>query len=122
MGWIDRLVLDESAAVRSRKEVSCRLLHSVFFNRSAKPVKTFTHGLCLVVVALLMMSMTGCADNEAEATKLSKSAGDPGAPNPNAIPPSTQPQATTVEEYAKRSLENQQKLSKKGSGYPGAKK
>jgi hypothetical protein len=85
-------------------------------------VKTFTHGLCMALVTLAMMIMAGCADNEAEATKLAKTAGDPGAGNPNAIPPSTQPQATTVEEYAQRSLENQQKLSKKGSGYPGAKK
>jgi len=84
-------------------------------------VKTFTRGLFAALVTLTMIGMTGCADNEGEATKLSKGIGDPGAVNPKAIPSDMPPPPQTQAEFKKQADDVQSKLYK-GSGYPGTKK
>jgi len=68
-----------------------------------------------------MFGMAGCADNEAEATKLSKNLGDPGAPNIKS-PAAELPPASSQKEFFERSQETQKKLYQKGAGYPGTKK
>lgn len=85
-------------------------------------MKTFTRGLFAALVTLTMIGMTGCADNEGEATKLSKGIGDPGPVNPKAIPTETQPAPQTQADFKKQADEAQSKLYQKGSGYPGTKK
>jgi hypothetical protein len=78
-------------------------------------------------VALLTLSLfgvTGCgSDNEAEANKLAKTAGDPGPPNPKGIPKeSVAPTASGVEAFAQQGQAAQrQQLQTKGT-YPGGKK
>jgi hypothetical protein len=83
-------------------------------------VKAFTRGLCLAFVTL---GVTGCgADNETEAEKLSKTMGDPGAPNPKAISTDiTQGPPPTMQDVKRQAEENQKKTYSKASGYPGAK-
>jgi len=85
-------------------------------------VKAFTRGLCLGLVTLGMMSMTGCgADNENEAEKLAKGMGDPGAANPKSLPGEiTQGPPPTMLDVKRQAEENQKKLYGKGSTYPGA--
>jgi hypothetical protein len=83
-------------------------------------VKTFTCGLCAAFMILSMIGMTGCADNEAEATKLSKNLGDPGAPNPKASPATTQAPASSPKEFYERAQGTQNDMYKKG--YPGSRK
>jgi hypothetical protein len=63
--------------------------------------------------------MTGCAaDNETEADKLAKTAGDPGAPNPKSVSSAPSgPAAQTQEEYFKQKGDPY-----KGTAYPGAAK
>jgi hypothetical protein len=86
-------------------------------------VKTFTHGLCLASIILIlgMIGVAGCsADNETEADKLAKGAGDPGKANTKGAGEAQAPPATQAE-FKARQDENAKKLYSKGSNYPGAK-
>jgi hypothetical protein len=78
-------------------------------------VKSFSRGLSVVFVALGMLGVAGCSDNESDAAKAQKTAVDPGARDAShggelktTAPP------TDMGEYAKR-----QGNSLQGSGYPG---
>jgi hypothetical protein len=68
-----------------------------------------------------MLGVLGCGpDNETEADKLAKTAGDPGAANPKAISDAKEAPPATQEEFGKRALEAQKNALKQG--YPGVKK
>jgi hypothetical protein len=54
-------------------------------------VNSFTRGLCLGLLSLAMLGVTGCsADNETEVEKLSKGMGDPGEGTTKVDPSKTQ--------------------------------
>jgi hypothetical protein len=74
-------------------------------------VKAFIRGLCTVFVAVGLLGVTGCGpDNETEAEKLAKTAGDPGAPAPGTKQETPTPPAKTQQEYYKRIQANQDKM------------
>jgi len=78
--------------------------------------------LIVALFSLGLLGVTGCGpDNETEAQKLAKTAGDPGAVNPKGLPETKQAPVTTQEEFHKQAMEGQQKTFKAG-GYPGGKK
>jgi hypothetical protein len=86
-------------------------------------VKTFTHGLCLASIILIlgMIGVAGCtADNETEADKLAKAIGDPGKANTKGAGEAQAPPATQAE-FKARQDETEKTLYGKGSSYPGAK-
>ncbi len=87
----------------------------VFSNGRVLTVKFFRRGLVLFVLSLGMLVFVGCGtDNETEAEKLAKSAGDPGAPDPKAKG-APGPLPTSPEEH----YQNQQKNNPLQSGkYP----
>jgi hypothetical protein len=91
---------------------------SLLLDRSQTPVKSYTRGLALALVTVVMLGESGCGpDNETEVQKLAKTAGDPGAPDPKSKPAAVQAPPTSQADYFKRQME-QEKTSKKG--YPGA--
>jgi hypothetical protein len=110
-----------ASSARARDEILSSLISLFrFFDRSTTPVKAFTRGLGLAVVTLAMLAVAGCGpDNDTEANKLAKTAGDPGAPNPKAVNPTTETQVTTQQDFFKASQKNQQSNM---PGYPGVKK
>ena len=71
-------------AISSEAEISDLLasfLIRLFFNRRAIAVYSFTRALVVVVFSLGLLGLSGCAeDNETEAQKLAKTAGNPGPP------------------------------------------
>jgi hypothetical protein len=84
-------------------------------------VNSFTRGLGLALVALSMLGVTGCTDNEKEAEQLSKNMGDPGPGNPNVKKAEKDdlPPPATQEEWKKRQQDPKKVM---GSNYPGANK
>ncbi len=88
-------------------------------------MKTFTHGLCLLSVVLILglMGVAGCgADNETEADKLAKGLGDPGAVNPKAVGAERSAPPTSQAEFKERADAQAKKNFGPGSGYPGGSK
>jgi phage tail tape-measure protein len=72
-------VLDES---REKRGLLASFVIPLFYNRRAIEVNSFTRGLAIVLVSLGLLGVSGCAeDNETEAQKLAKTAGDPGRPS-----------------------------------------
>jgi len=68
-------------------------------------------------LSLGMLGVVGCGpDNETEADKLAKTAGDPGAVNPKAKGDAL-PAPKTQEEHFKRQLDRQKQVG--AEGYPG---
>jgi hypothetical protein len=93
-----------------------------FLNRRAITVKSFTRGLSVALFSLTLLGLAGCGpDNETEAEKLAKTAGDPGKPDPKGIPTTKLPPAPSYDDFGKRAQESQKDMMKSG-GYPGAKK
>jgi hypothetical protein len=84
-------------------------------------VKFFRRGLILFMLSMSMLVSVGCStDNETEAEKLAKTAGDPGAANPKGIPAAKPTAPTSQADMFKQQSEAQKELGKQG--YPGAKK
>jgi hypothetical protein len=64
----------------------------------------------------------GCGpDNDTEADRLAKTAGDPGKPDPKGIPQTQDAPPKTQEEFAQRQKDRQKQMLEKG-GYGGARK
>jgi len=83
-------------------------------------VRSFTRGLGVALFSLGLLGVIGCGtENEGEAARLAKTAGDPGAPNPKAKADDLPP-PKTQEEQAQRQLDAQNKMYKAGA-YPGSK-
>jgi hypothetical protein len=79
-------------------------------------------GLIASLLCVGMLGVVGCQqDNETEADKLAKTAGDPGAPDPKSVSNvAKEPPPSSQEELGKRQMQRQNEMYKKGSGYPGA--
>ncbi len=85
-------------------------------------MKTVILGMGAGLMALVMLSASGCGpDNETEASRLAKAAGDPGPANPNSkvkvrtgAPPANQG------EWFKQQQEDSS--TNRAAGYPGAKR
>jgi hypothetical protein len=84
-------------------------------------VNSLTRGLAIVVFGVGLLGATGCSeDNETEAQKLAKTAGDPGAPKPSEIKGggAELPTPTSSDEAFKRSSDP----GNLPAGYPGMNK
>lgn len=81
-------------------------------------MKSFSRREIVGLLGLGVLATLGCAEsNEADAERARKSAGNPGAPNPDSKVDNTPaPVPKTQEEYGKL-----QKNPFQGAGYPGAK-
>jgi hypothetical protein len=84
-------------------------------------VKFYIRGLCLALMAVSMLGVTGCGtENEAEGEKLSKSMGDPGPPDPTKAAKISTPAPSggppTMESFSKQMPDAQR------AEYPGVKK
>jgi hypothetical protein len=89
------------------------------FQQGVPFVKFFTRGFILFVLSLGMLVTVGCeTDNETEAAKLSKAAGDPGAPDPKGLPSTPVVAPATEAERGKRLADSQKEKPK---GYPAGK-
>jgi len=86
-------------------------------------VKCFMRGLGASLLCMFLLGVLGCGpDNETEAQRLTKSIGDPGAPDPKGVPAVKDAAPPTDQaEFYKRQMQQQSDTFKKG-GYPGAKK
>jgi hypothetical protein len=71
-----------------------------------------------------MLGMLGCGpDNQTEAERLAKTAGDPGAPDPKGVPTEIKTSTGPVsqEDFYKGQMQQTNSAFKKGA-YPGGKK
>jgi hypothetical protein len=85
-------------------------------------VKVFTRILCGALFSASLLGAAGCGpDNETEANKLAKTAGDPGAPNPKGVPDKKDAAPGGYEAFGRQSSDSQRGMIKKGV-YPGMKK
>jgi len=84
-------------------------------------VNSLTRGLVVALFSLGLLGISGCsADNESEATKLSKEMGDPGKANEKAttaLP--VLPPAKTQKEFFERQVDPMKQM---GATYPQSKK
>lgn len=84
-------------------------------------MNSLTRGLVAALFSLCLLGISGCsADNESDATKLSKDMGDPGKPNEKAtaaLP--TLPPPKTQKEFFDRQVDPAKQM---GPNYPGAEK
>jgi hypothetical protein len=81
-------------------------------------VKSFMRGLTVLILCLGTLGVLGCGpDNDTEADRLAKTAGDPGKADPKGIPQTQEAPPKTQEEFAKRQRERTDDMFKKG-GYP----
>jgi hypothetical protein len=98
----------------------CRIfLYLIVFDRRVTPMKWFFAGLGAALCCFAVFATMGCGpDNETEAERLAKTAGDPGPANPKSkvgvAPPAT---GTGQEDWFK-----QKGNQYKDTGYPGAAK
>lgn len=82
-------------------------------------MKWIMRGLTIALLCVGTFGALGCeASNETEADRLTKTAGDPGKPDPKGLPKETQPPAKTQQEQYKRQMQRQMDMFRKGS-YPG---
>jgi len=82
-------------------------------------VNSLTRGLVIILLSTSLLGVSGCSqDNETEAQKLAKTAGDPGPAAAPKTPVSTAPTATTSDgAFQQNSTQNSMP-----SDYPGKKK
>jgi len=79
-------------------------------------VKWFMRGLSAPLLCLGMLGVLGCgADNETEADKLAKTAGDPGKPDPKGVPATIEASPKTQKEAYERQRQKQDEMFKKGA-------
>jgi hypothetical protein len=82
-------------------------------------VNLLTRGLVIVLVSSGLLGVSGCSeDNETEAQKLAKTAGDPGTPSAPKItaPQSDLPPPRTSEEAGARSADAHKNMPSNYSG------
>lgn len=80
-------------------------------------MKSYTRREVVGLLGLAALATVGCAeDNESEAEKLRKTAGDPGPADPKSKPDAPGPTPKTQEDMMPKSSNPYE-----GAGYPGAK-
>ena len=82
-------------------------------------MNSFTRGLGMGILALVVLSITGCsADNEAEAEKLSKGMGDPGPGAKVDAPTNEIPRSSTYPKSEKDFKAQQGNVDMSRKNYP----
>jgi hypothetical protein len=93
-----------------------------FYNGRLPPVNLFTRGLSIALCGVGLLGVVGCGeDNQTEAQKLAKTAGDPGPANPKSIPTQASAGSGTEADRVKVMMENQKNMQKNMQGNPGKK-
>jgi hypothetical protein len=73
-------------------------------------------GLSAALLCVGTLGVLGCGpDNDVEADRLAKSAGDPGKADPKGLPEAKQTPATSQQEFFKRQQEQEKDMFKKGT-------
>jgi hypothetical protein len=84
-------------------------------------VKWLMRGLTVLLFFVGTVGIVGCQpENETEAQRLAKGAGDPGKPDAKGVPTTTVAPPTSQEEFGRRARQQTEGMLKKGA-YPGAK-